>query len=200
MKKTISILAVLLAGMLMLAGCAETEEVLTPSPQEVQEEKPKVSEAAVDYKSVEITEWFCATEADSETLEKLMTIDYVQHGSAGGSMKAAIAGARLIELTKAEDLDAVLEQYLGEMNPLQKDFFSFQLEMAYQSALLIFRDFENQKLLLRDAGIEDFPLSDYAKEDLDSLYEKVKDTLTKAGVTDQWKNFPELEPFAMNLQ
>ena len=69
--------------------------------------------------------------------------------------------------------------------------------MAYRSAKAVFEDYENQKMLLSDAGVEDFNIEDYSEEELDSLYGSIKEKLGSAGVSEEWKNHTDMEPFFM---
>ncbi len=197
MKRSSKILTALLASVMLLSGCSNGQATDTSQTgNEGQETNTAADEQeTIDYENTDISEWFYAPETESETMNSFITIDGVQHGTAGGSLKEAIAGAELIELTKAEDFDEVLSEYIGGMNALQMDFFSFQTDMAYESAKAIFADFENQKLLLSDAGIEDFTIDEYSEEELDTLYGNIKEELSGMGVSDQWKNFPQVEPF-----
>lgn len=65
------------------------------------------------------------------------------------------------------------------------------------SAKAVFEDYENQKMLLSDAGVEDFNIEDYSEEELDSLYGSIKEKLGSAGVSEEWKNHTDMEPFFM---
>ena len=153
----------------------------------------------VDYNSVDMSQWFYMPETDDETIQKLIEIDSVQQGTAGGSLKAAIAGVRFIEMTQDLNFPDAFAQYTGEMNELQLDFFSFQLERAYEMGMEIFGDYDNMKPLLEDAGCGDFDISLYVADELDQLYRGLTGELASMGVSNQWKNFPELEPFAPYL-
>lgn len=222
MKIFMDILALSVAGALAVSGCAgegkdsqkDTENTAQNSQETQSEDTAKgdgqgsasggqtgggqgdnENELAVDYEDTNITEWFYSPESSGETEDKLITIDSVQLGTAGASLKEAAAGAALINLTKAQDVEAVLDEYLSGMSAIQKDFFSFQMEMAYAKAKEIFSDFEGQKPLLSDAGIEDLDINDYSEDELDSLYDMIKDKLKAEGVTDQWKEHTDMEPF-----
>lgn len=184
------ILTFMLAGSLSLSGCGAGQK------QEVSGAE-SVIESAVDYENTDISEWFYIPESGGETMDSLIIIDSVQHGTAGGSLKEAKTGAEFIKLTKAGDFEDVFKKYTDGMNALQLDFFSFQTDMAYRSAKAVFEDYENQKMLLSDAGVEDFNIEDYSEEKLDSLYVSIKEKLGSAGVSEEWKNHTDMEPFFM---
>ena len=133
---------------------------------------------------------------------RLVRGDYAQKtvysdNPAAVAQSFAKAGAEFIKLTKAGDFEDVFKEYTDGMNALQLDFFSFQTDMAYRSAKAVFEDYENQKMLLSDAGAEDFNIEDYSEEELDSLYGSIKEKLGSAGVSEEWKNHTYMEPFFM---
>ena len=69
--------------------------------------------------------------------------------------------------------------------------------MAATAAETILTDFDNQKSLLSDAGYPDFTLEGITAEGLDAVKTQMSTLLADRGVTDQWKNFPDTEPFFM---
>ena len=126
----------------------------------------------------------------------LVSIDTVASGSAGGSLHQANAVVCLIKIAmidsgKAED---AVKTYLNGMNATQKDFFSFQWQQAlrHTNALL---DGREDPAILDNAGDAGFDLQAVSSDRVDALDKTVTELLRDTGVTDEWKNHTDLEPF-----
>lgn len=211
MKKTFAILLAALLTM-SLAACSKEEEnkqeeaitppsVETPKEEE-KEEIPPVEEIeeekeAVDY-STAITDWMYQPESSDEATLAFMAIDACEYGTAGASLKQTNAAVQLLKLSSMENAEEALKTYLEDMNATQKDYFSFQWHMNKKAAeeLLVMED---ASALLEESGNADVDLSSYSMEALSALDEKVMAALEEAGVSDEWKNHLDLEPF-MNWQ
>ena len=150
----------------------------------------------VDY-SGDVTGWMYASESKDTLVNLLVSIDTVAHGSAGGSLQQTNAAVSLMKLAmiesgKAED---AVKTYLNGMNATQKDFFSFQWQQALRqtNALL---DGSEDPAILDDAGDAGFDLQAVSSDRVDALDKTVTKLLRDAGVTDEWKNHTDLEPFS----
>ena len=95
------------------------------------------------------------------------------------------------ESGKAEN---AVKAYLAEMNATQKDFFSFQWQQALRQANALL-DGSEDPALLDDAGDAGFDLKAVSSDGVDALNKTVTKLLLGAGVTDEWKNHTDLEPF-----
>lgn len=101
-------------------------------------------------------------------------------------MKIAMSESRKVE-------DAV-KTYLNGMNATQKDFFSFQWQQALRQANALL-DGGEDPAILDDAGDAGFDLKAVSSAKVDALDKTVIKLLLGAGVTDEWKNHTDLEPF-----
>lgn len=205
------IFAVLLAALLTmsLAACRkeETKEptettppaVETPKEEEKEETPPEeaAEEDTVDY-STAITEWMHQPESDEEAILALMAIDACEYGTAGASLKQSNAAVQLLKLSAMDAADDAISAYLEGMNATQKDYFSFQWQMSRKAAEELL-NLEDASAILEESGNGDVDLSLYSLEAISALDEKVTAALEEAGVSDEWKNHLELEPF-MNWQ
>ena len=78
---------------------------------------------------------------------------------------------------------------------MQKDFFSFQWQQALRQANALL-DGSEDPAILDDAGDAGFDLKAVSSAKVDALDKTVIKLLLGAGVTDEWKNQTDLEPFS----
>lgn len=149
----------------------------------------------VNY-SGDVTGWMYAPESKDTLVNLLMSIDTVAHGSAGGSLQQANAAVSLMKLAMIDSGKAenAVKAYLAEMNATQKDFFSFQWQQALRQANALL-DGSEDPAILDDAGNAGFDLQAVSSAKVDALDKTVTKLLRDAGVTDEWKNHTDLEPF-----
>ena len=149
----------------------------------------------VDY-SGDVTGWMYAPESKDTLVNLLVSIDTVAHGSAGGSLQQANAAVSLMKLAMNESgkVEEAAKTYLAGMNATQKDFFSFQWQQALRQANALLDGSENTAIL-DDAGDAGFDLQAVSSDGVDALDKTVTELLRDAGVTDEWKNHTDLEPF-----
>ena len=149
----------------------------------------------VDY-SGDVTGWMYAPESRDTVTDLLVSIDTVAHGSAGGSLQQANAAVCLMKLAMmdSEKAEAAVKTYLSGMNATQKDFFSFQWQQALRQANALLDGSENPAIL-DDAGDAGFDLTAVSSAKVDALGKIVTKLLRDAGVTDEWKDHTDLEPF-----
>ena len=149
----------------------------------------------VDY-SGDVTGWMYAPESKDTLVNLLVSIDTVAHGSAGGSLQQANAAVSLMKLAMIDSGKAenAVKAYLAEMNATQKDFFSFQWQQALRQANALL-DGSEDPAILDDAGDAGFDLQVVSSNRVDALDKTVTKLLRDAGVTDEWRNHTDLEPF-----
>ena len=137
-----------------------------------------------------------ASESKDTLVNLLVRIDTVAHGSAGGSLQQANAAVSLMKLAMIDSGKAenAVKAYLAEMNATQKDFFSFQWQQALRqvNALL---DGSEDPAILDDAGDADFDLKAVDSAKTAEFNDAVIQLLSDAGVTNEWKNHTDVEPF-----
>ena len=181
--KSKTILAAAMAALMILALAAcEKEQTAEPTDK-------------ADY-SGSVTDWVYAPESDDELIQLLVTIDSDSYGSAGASLQQANAAVSLMKLAAegSEDVGEAVKAYLAGMNATQKDFFSFQWQQALKEANALL-DGSKDAGVLEDAGDGDFDLQAVDSNRVAALDEAVTKLLRDAGVTDEWKNHTDLEPF-----
>ena len=149
----------------------------------------------VDY-SGDVTGWMYAPESKDTLVNLLVSIDTVAHGSAGSSLQQANAAVSLMRLAMNESgkVEEAAKTYLAGMNATQKDFFSFQWQQALRQANALL-DGSEDPAILDDAGDAGFDLQAVSSDGVDALDKTVTELLRDAGVTDEWKNHTDLEPF-----
>lgn len=137
-----------------------------------------------------------APESKDTVANLLVSIDTVAHGSAGGSLQQANAAVSLMKLAMNESgkVEEAAKTYLAGMNATQKDFFSFQWQQALRQANALL-DGSEDPAILDDAGDAGFDLKEVSSDRVDGLNKTVTKLLRDAGVTDEWKNHTDLEPF-----
>lgn len=150
----------------------------------------------VNY-SGDVTGWMYAPESKDTLVNLLVSIDTVAHGSAGGSLQQANAAVSLMKLAMNESgkVEEAAKTYLAGMNATQKDFFSFQWQQALRQANALL-DGSEDPAILDDAGDAGFDLQAVSSDGVDALDKTVIKLLRDAGVTDEWKNHTNLEPFS----
>lgn len=150
----------------------------------------------VNY-SGDVTGWMYAPESKDTLVNLLVSIDTVAHGSAGGSLQQANAAVSLVNLAMNESgkVEEAAKTYLAGMNATQKDFFSFQWQQALRQANVLL-DGSEDPAILDDAGDAGFDLKAVSSAKVDALDKTVIKLLRDAGVTDEWKNHTDLEPFS----
>ena len=149
----------------------------------------------MDY-SGSLTDWMYAPESEDELVKLLVAIDSTSYGSAGASLQQANAAVSLMRLAmdesgKAED---AVKTYLDGMNETQKDYFSFQWQQAMKTALALLNGDEDAAIL-EDAGDTDFDLTAVDSAKTADFNNAVIQLLSDAGVTNEWKNHTDVEPF-----
>ena len=108
-----------------------------------------------------------APESKDMVANLLVSIGTVARGSAGGSLHQANAAVCLMKLATIDSGKAedAVKTYLNGMNATQKDFFSFQRQQTLGHTNALLDGSEDPAIL------------------------------DNAGVTDEWKNYTDLEPF-----
>ena len=101
-------------------------------------------------------------------------------------MKLAMADG-----SKAEE---AVKSYLAGMNETQKDYFSFQWQQAAKTAFALL-DGTEDAAILEDAGDTDFDLKTVDSTKVAGFNDTVIGLLGDAGVTNEWKNHTDVEPF-----
>lgn len=187
MKNKKFLLVVMIALMAMLLVACGSEPAQTPGNTPV---------AEADY-SGSVTDWMYEPESEDELIALLVTIDRTPYGSAGSSLQQVHSAVSLMKLAMDESGNAeeTVKTYLEGMNDTQRDFFSFQWEHVQETANALM-DGSLDAAILEDAGDADFDLKAVDSEKVKTLTETVTNLLRDAGVTDEWKNHTDLEPFS----
>lgn len=148
-----------------------------------------------DY-SGDVTGWMYAPESKDAVVNLLVSIDTVANGSAGGSLQQANAAVSLMKLAMNESgkVEEAAKTYLAGMNATQKDFFSFQWQQALRQANALL-DGSEDPAILDNPGDAGFDLQVVSSNRVDALDKTVTKLLRDAGVTDEWRNHTDLEPF-----
>ena len=141
-----------------------------------------------------------APESKDTVANLLMSIGTVARGSArgsaGGSLQQANAAVCLMKLATIDrgKVEEAVKTYLDGMNATQKDFFSFQWQqvLSHANALL---DGSEDPAILDNPGDAGFDLQVVSSNRVDALDKTVTKLLRDAGVTDEWRNHTDLEPF-----
>ena len=100
-----------------------------------------------------------------------------------------------LAMDESGNAEETVKTYLEGMNDTQRDFFSFQWEHVQETANALM-DGSLDAAVLEDAGDADFDLKAVDSEKVKTLIETVTNLLRDAGVTDEWKNYTDLEPFS----
>ena len=175
----------------------ETEK---PSDTEKPEESDAVQPVKVVYRDEDFFSWTTEnTEAAEPNAAALQIIDQVRYGTAGASLDMLAAAVAMLELDSDEGFSNVLKDYLGGMTDIQRDYFSFQWTMVSERAQELADRFEEQKEFLKDIGREDFVLPENVLEKLEKQTQEVQKQLDAFGVSESWRDYPELEPFCFAL-
>ena len=193
--KNKKIFVVLMAALMALALVAcnnNNNPAPTPDPEPTPDPAPTTK---VDY-SGSLIDWMYAPESEDELVKLLVAIDSTSYGSAGASLQRANAAVSLMRLAmdesgKAED---AVKTYLDGMNETQKDYFSFQWQQAVKTALALL-DGTEDAAILQDAGDADFDLKAVDSKKVAEFNDAVIALLGDAGVTNEWKNHTDVEPF-----
>lgn len=192
--KSKKILVVLMAALMALAmvACNNNEPAPTPDPEPTPDPAPTTK---VDY-SGSLTDWMYTPETEDELTKLLVSIDEVSYGSAGASLQQANAAVAVMKLAMDESGKAqeTVKAYLEGMNETQKDYFSFQWQQAMKTALALLNGDEDAAIL-EDAGDADFDLKAVDSAKTAEFNDAVIQLLSDAGVTNEWKNHTDVEPF-----
>ncbi|MBQ8599222.1 MAG: hypothetical protein IJ411_03810 [Oscillospiraceae bacterium] len=171
----------------------ESKEKEENSEEVTEEEAENSEESAVDY-SGDLSDWMYQPETEDETTLALMEIDACEYGTAGASLKQTSAAVQVWKLSQSEDITEALNAYLEGMDATQKDYFSFQWQMAVNEAEQLLTA-EDAAARLEESGHGDLDLSQFSVDGLKELHETVTTALTDHGVVDAWKTHSDLEPF-----
>ena len=112
------------------------------------------------------------------------------------SLQQANAAVAVMKLAMDESGKAqeTVKAYLEGMNETQKDYFSFQWQQAMKTALALLNGDEDAAIL-EDAGDADFDLKAVDSKKVAEFNDAVIALLGDAGVTNEWKNHTDVEPF-----
>ena len=195
MKNSKRFWVLLMAALMALAlvACGNSNEPApTPDPTPPPDPAPVTK---VDY-SGSMTDWSYAPETEDELVKLLTAIDTVSYGSAGASLQQANAAVALMKLAMADGSKAeeAVKSYLAGMNETQKDYFSFQWQQAAKTAFALL-DGTEDAAILEDAGDADFDLKTVDSAKIAGFNDTVIGLLGDAGVTNEWKNHTDVEPF-----
>lgn len=161
----------------------------------------KNQSAQVEYSDESsMTDWIYVPKNADELTEMLITIDRNVYGSAGASLQQANAAVSLMKFAMDESGNAeeAFTNYLDGMNETQKDFFSFQWQQVLKTADALL-DGSEDPAILEDAGNADFDIEAVDTAKVTAINETVTGLLHEAGVTDEWSNHPDIEPFCYAL-
>jgi len=195
MKNSKRILVLLMAALMALAMVAcgsNNDPAPTPDPEPTPDPAPTTK---VDY-SGSVTDWIYAPETEDELTRLLIAIDEVSYGSAGASLQQANAAVSIMKLAMDESgkAEETVKAYLEGMNETQKDYFSFQWQQAMKTALALLNGDEDAAIL-EDAGDANFDLTAVDSTKTADFNNAVIQLLSDAGVTNEWKNHTDVEPF-----
>ena len=195
MKNSKRFLVLLMAALMALAMAAcgsNNEPTPTPNPEPTPDPTPVTK---VDY-SGNMTDWVYAPESEEELVKLLIAIDDVSYGSAGASLQQANAAVAVMKLAMDESgkVEETVKTYLDGMNETQRDYFSFQWQYAMKTVNALLDGSEDAGILA-DAGDADFDLTTVDSAKVTALNDAVTKLLGDAGVTDEWKNHTDVEPF-----
>ncbi len=195
MKNSKRFLVLLMAALMALAMVAcgsNNDPAPTPDPEPTPDPAPTTK---VDY-SGSVTDWIYAPETEDELTRLLIAIDEVSYGSAGASLQQANAAVSIMKLAMDESgkAEETVKAYLEGMNETQKDYFSFQWQQAMKTALALLNGDEDAAIL-EDAGDADFDLTAVDSTKTADFNNAVIKLLSDAGVTNEWKNHTDVEPF-----
>ena len=195
MKNSKRILVLLMAALMALAMVAcgsNNDPAPTPDPEPTPDPAPTTK---VDY-SGSVTDWIYAPETEDELTRLLIAIDEVSYGSAGASLQQANAAVSIMKLAMDESgkAEETVKAYLEGMNETQKDYFSFQWQQAMKTALALLNGDEDAAIL-EDAGDANFDLTAVDSTKTADFNNAVIKLLSDAGVTNEWKNHTDVEPF-----
>lgn len=171
----------------------ESEEKEENSEEVAEEEAENSEESAVDY-SGDWSDWMYQPETEDEITQALMEIDACEYGTAGASLKQTSTAVQVWKLSQSEDITEALNAYLEGMDATQKDYFSFQWQMAVNEAEQMLTA-EDATARLEESGHGDLDLSQFSVDGLKKIHEVVTTALTDHGVVDAWKTHIDLEPF-----
>ena len=191
-KKLIVIVMAVLMALAMVACGNEPTPTPTPYPTPTPDPEPAVK---VDY-SGSVTDWMYAPESEDALIKLLVAVDTASYGSAGASLQQANAAVAVMKLAMDESGKAqeTVKAYLEGMNETQKDYFSFQWQQAMKTALALLNGDEDAAIL-EDAGDADFDLKAVDSAKTAEFNDAVIQLLSDAGVTNEWKNHTDVEPF-----
>ena len=186
MKNKRFLTVVMIALMAMLLVACGSEPAQTPDNTPV---------AEADY-SGSVTDWMYEPESEDELTALLVTIDRTPYGSAGSSLQQVNSAVSLMKLAMDESGNAeeTVKTYLEGMNDTQRDFFSFQWEHVQKTADALM-DGSMDAAVLEDAGDADFDLKAVDSAKTAEFNDAVIQLLSDAGVTNEWKNHTDVEPF-----
>lgn len=193
--KNKKIFVVLMAALMALALVAcnnNNNPTPTPDPEPTPDPAPTTK---VDY-SGSLTDWMYAPESEDELVKLLVAIDSTSYGSAGASLQQANAAVAVMKLAmdESEKAEEAVKTYLDGMNETQKDYFSFQWQQAMKTVNALL-DGSEDAAILEDAGDADFDLKTVDSAKVTALNDSVVKLLSDAGVTNEWKNHTDVEPF-----
>ena len=120
-----------------------------------------------------------------QTKKKGRSLNYEKQKNLGSTDGRADGTGKAQETVKA---------YLEGMNETQKDYFSFQWQQAVKTALALLNGDEDAAIL-EDAGDADFDLKAVDSAKTAEFNDAVIQLLSDAGVTNEWKNHTDVEPF-----
>lgn len=164
------------------------------SSSSVESESKEPVKNVADYDNVPFDEWvYWSDKGDFATA--LSNINGVPYGTAGSSLDLAAASVEMIALSENDKSLEAIKSFMGNMTDTQKDYFTFSWAVVYSNTEGIFNDFANAKGLLDSAGFEEFDISKHSKEKLDKLNENVNKLFDEMGITREWKNHKDVEPF-----
>ena len=191
-KKWIVIVMAALMALAMVACGNEPAPTPTPDPTPTPNPEPAVK---VDY-SGSVTDWMYTPESEDALIKLLVAVDTASYGSAGASLQQANAAVAVMKLGNDDSGKAAeaVKSYLGGMDDTQKDYFSFQWQQAVKTALALL-DGTEDAAILQDAGDADFDLKAVDSKKVAEFNDAVIALLGDAGVTNEWKNHTDVEPF-----
>lgn len=154
-------------------------------------------EHVVDYTGTSFEDWVYSKDDMPEPFNTISDMNNIEYGTAGSSFKKACATVDMLVLSNNEDTISYVEEFMKDMTPIQKDYFSMNWEFIMTEANEAFDD-SGETLKLTITGfsdpedVYDLDISLYSKEKLTELDKKVNDLFRKYNVTKEWKNYPEM--------
>lgn len=168
-----------------------TEVIATAKDEEIS--TTRLSKIRIDYDGKDIFDLWYMNDNASNDEQDILELTYFQYGTAGASLKEAQRTLLFLRISQDDKAPEIISGLLKEMNPVQRDFFSYAWDFHYKNSKELFKDSASYKKFMDENFDMDFNIEDYSEEKSDKVNIDVQKIFEENLIDKSWQRYETFE-------